>query len=317
MDEDAFSVKQAQRILVTGATGYLGSNLCRFLVREGATVCGLVRDGSDLSRLADLAGDNHFSTWRLDASGEALDACLRGFSPDAVVHTAAASNAGNTRQDIDRMLDCNVRLLSYLLLAMREQGVDRLVNIGSSWQTCTNVPYDPFNYYAATKQAAEAAIDVFVKEGLSCVTLRLFDTYGPDDWRNKIVCLLLRAMVAGQELGMSPGFQQVSLVHIEDVCRAIGLALDALDGGDESGHQRYNLLSERLVSLRELVALLDTLGPRPVPVVFGRREYRKNEIMLPDSPLPRLPGWREQISLEDGLRDVLRAMAAAGETPTA
>lgn len=71
--------------------------------------------------------------------------------------------------------------------------------------------------------------------GLRVITLKLFDTYGPDDPRPKLMNLIQRMAMDNQPLAMSPGEQQIDLVHVEDVVRAFMVASERLLAGEVTG----------------------------------------------------------------------------------
>lgn len=297
--------------LVTGGTGYLGSRLVRRLRADGWEVAVLVQRGSPLPPPADPA------VVRLDYDGtvDSLRAALAASKADTVFHLATLFLARHRAEDIDPLIGANVTLGAQLLEAMSEKDHPRLVSVATSWQTMDGGGYRPANLYAATKQAFGDILRYYEDAGLvRSITLHLFDTYGPGDPRGKLVSALCAAQRDGTPLTMSPGEQRLDLLHADDVADGLLSAASLIesrrwqDGGPPLD---FALRSGRTVSLRELVALIETLGGKPVDVQWGARTYRPREIMIPGSPHPTLPGWQPKIPLEDGLRQLLRSEEAA------
>jgi len=286
--------------LVTGASGYLGGHVARRFLAEGWRVVALVRPGSVLP--ADLAG----RVLRADydgtqASAERAFACA---PVEVVAHLASAVIGVHARDQVDAILDANVRFPVHLLEAMRHGSCKCIVNTGSFWQHCNSDNYAPVNLYAATKKAFEDIAQAYVaNDGLRICTLVLFDTYGADDPRKKIVRLLVEAIDSPASLAMSPGDQILDLTHANDVAAAFVVAAGHLLRDRHEG-QRFMVTGER-VSLRDLVARVAQLADRPPHVELGRRPYRDNEIMNPISSLPPLPGWRREHSLDEEIRAML------------
>jgi nucleoside-diphosphate-sugar epimerase len=139
---------------------------------------------------------------------------------------------------------------------------------------------------------------------LRVVTLKLYDTYGPGDRREKLFTLLARASTSGSPLPMSPGDQLLELVHVDDACDAFLVAGERLLSGDVSGHESYAVPAQRRYTLREVVEVYCAVAGRKVDVVWGGRPYRPREVMVPWQGSP-LPGWRARIALPDGLRTML------------
>jgi nucleoside-diphosphate-sugar epimerase len=240
---------------------------------------------------------------------EAFDAILKESHPDIVFHCASLFLAEHKPDQIPALIASNIGFGTGLVDAMVHHGVLKLVNAGTSWQHFSVDQYRPVNLYAATKQAFEDILAYYVDAyGLEAITLKLFDTYGPDDPRPKLVPLLQRTALTGDPLEMSQGEQLLDLLHVDDAIEGFCIAADRLLVAKKAlgFHETYGLSSKRLVSIRELVGLFSKLGGAPLKVTWGKRPYRKREIMIPWKPPTSLPGWKPGISLEKGIADLLR-----------
>ena len=284
-------------VLVTGATGFVGSHLTRKLLAAGARVHCLVRPTSARDRLpAAATAEAH------DGSTADAQAILARVRPQVVFHLATHFVAQHQTRDVEPLVGSNLLFTAQLLEAVACAGVAHLVNAGTAWQHRTEAPSAPVTLYAATKQAAEALINYYADAApLGVVTLKLYDTYGPDDPRQKLFTLLARASAGGKPLPMSPGEQLLELVHVDDACDAFLAAGERLLGGEGSGHERFTVPAQRRYTLREVVDLYGAVTGRKVPVVWGGRPYRAREVMVPWEGTP-LPAWRARIALPDGIR---------------
>jgi nucleoside-diphosphate-sugar epimerase len=102
---------------------------------------------------------------------------------------------------------------------------------------------------------------------------------------------------------LSPGQQLLDLVYIEDVVRAFRLAAEFLNANG-SVKESYAVSSGSRRSLRQTVEIYEKVSGASVPVVWGGRDYRAREVMVPWQG-HALPGWSAKFSLEQGLRQVL------------
>jgi nucleoside-diphosphate-sugar epimerase len=176
------------------------------------------------------------------------------------------------------------------------------VNTGTFWQHFENQAYCPVNLYAATKQAFEDVARYYAETASTAfVTLKLSDTYGPDDPRRKLIPIWLKAAATGEKLEMSPGDQLLDIVHVDDVVRAYVRAIELLEQGKLSGAS-FAVSSDAPLTLRQLAVKFESAVGKRLNIEWGARPYRKREVMRTWTGGVPVPGWRAQIPLEDGLR---------------
>ncbi len=288
-------------VMVTGASGFVGSRLCRVLLDEGWIVHALHGPASDLSQLP-KSGALHLHPTVNDVGQ--ITTALRQASPRVVIHLASLFLPDHRPEQVANLVDSNITFGTNVLEAMRATGIRRFVNTGTSWQHYEDADYDPVNLYAATKQAFEDILRYYVEaHGFKAITLKLFDTFGPGDPRPKVLNLLLRAAKSGASLDMSPGEQVLNLVHVEDVCRAFVRGVELIED-ESSGHPTFAIASGEWITLRALVDLINEVSPGRVRVNWGKRSYRTREVMAPWSGGVALPGWAPRIALRRGLEEM-------------
>ena len=296
-----------RRALVTGVTGFIGRHLVRHLHAAGWQVHALVRGTMGLPQ--ELSGTHVYS----GETEEVLQA-VKESRPDVTFHLASLFLASHGPHQLQDLVSANVLLGTQLLEALAEQPGAKFVNTGTSWQYFHSDTYRPTNLYAATKQAFQDILAYFVDaRQLNAVTLSLFDSYGAGDTRKKLVSLLLDAAESGAALGMSGGKQIIDLVHVDDMCRGFLRAADLLCEAKQPASTVYALCGERRRTLQEIAAVVAKVSGRELHIEWGARPYREREVMqLWDGP--KLPGWSAQITLEEGITELLqeRRTSAAG-----
>lgn len=292
--------EQRKVALVTGATGFVGRHLCRRLLAEGWAVHAIVRESSasaTLPNYREAVVRTHF----VSETGHELFRIVGEVRPDVVFHLASLFLAQHRSEDILPMLQSNIILGTQLVEAMARNRVFNLVNTGTSWQHYGNEAFNPVCLYAATKQAFEAILCYYQEvEGLRAITLKLFDTYGPEDTRGKLMSLLEKLARSGESLAMSPGEQLLDLVYIDDVVEAFLMAARHVCRGECLAD--YAVSSGNAVSLRQVVEVFETITAQRLNIVWGGRPYRNREVMLPWDRGKPLPGWTARVSLTEGIR---------------
>ncbi len=228
-------------------------------------------------------------------------------------HLASLFIAEHKEEDVIALIDSNMLFGAMLAEAMNVCGCRRLINAGTSWQHYGEGSRDPVCLYAATKNAFEEILRYYVAaEGFRVTTLKLFDSYGPDDHRPKLIPKLLNAFGKDLKIELSPGEQQLDLVHISDIVRAFELAAlrqlheaGARSEGNEGLMDDFAVSSGAPVSLRSLIGMIEIIKGQSLDIAWGTRPYRRREVMRPWESGERLPEWRAEISLDQGLRELI------------
>ena len=293
-----------RKALVTGATGFIGHHLANSLIKSGWEVTVIVRSSSSEARVPSGA---YIAIH--DGSTSRMLEIFQQAKPEVVFHLASKIVTRHSPNDIDALVDSNLRFGLQLLEAAVTAGCGRFINTGTGWQHYENQENDPVCLYAATKQAFEDLIEYYVRvAALKFVTLKLHDNYGEDDPRGKLMALLLKAARSGEFLDLSPGEQRIDLVNVRDVTTAFIMADEVLSRQPEAIHLRYMIKAENTISIRELAELITKITGRPVNARWGARQYREREVMQPSDRGEPVPGWKQTISLEQGIKEIWAKM---------
>lgn len=293
-----------QRVaLITGATGFIGAHLAKRLIKDGWKVHAIIRKESTLPS---FLANEELSLYIHDGTTEGLVQLLAEVKPNVVFHLASLFLSQHEIKDIELLIQSNLLFGNQLLEAMRVNGVGNFINTGTSWQHYKNEEYNPVCLYAATKQAFETLLEYYVQAcDFRAITLKLFDTYGPNDLRPKLFTLLNQAAVNNQTLNMSPGDQLIDLVHVDDVIQAYLIAANRLLKDGIAGHEIYGVSSQSPISLKMLVQLYTNLTGINIKINWGGKPYRNREVMNVWKNYEYLPSWKPKIDLISGFKNLV------------
>lgn len=266
-------------ILITGATGFVGSHLYSAL-RQNHELFVLTRKSS---KVKDIFPDHI-----IDFSGDidALSSFMSEKHIDGVIHLATKYIAEHKGNDIPDLILSNILLGTSVLEAATNAKVGWFINTGTIWQNY-NVPdysdeYCPVNLYAASKQAFMTMAKYYTEiSPIKFTTLKLCDTYGPNDTRRKIMDLFAENAMTGNVLEMSAGEQLIDIVHIDKVISAFKSLIDILSDSTAPYRNEYVVTSNRQITLKELAAEYERQHNVKLNIEWGKRPYRKREVMRP------------------------------------
>lgn len=292
------------KVLITGLTGFIGTDLSSKLKQEGIGICAILRKGSNKEAL-EKDGIKCFVD---NDSVEELRDFLNKEKIEGIIHLASYFIAEHKSKDINELVDSNILFSAKVLEAAVRSGIRWFINTGTFWQHYKNKDYFPVNLYAATKQAFEDIAKFYIENfDINFVTLKLNDTYGPDDKRRKIFNLWKEISGTGQVLEMSAGEQLIDTVYVDDVVDAYAKLIRLL--GDDRlmklKGKDFAASSGKPIKLKSLAKKFSKVANKELNIKWGARPYRKNEVMIPWSKGRRVPGWKPKVSIEEGIKKFL------------
>jgi len=288
------------KILVTGATGFIGQNLTKSLLKTGYKVYVLVRKNSDTTKL-----DYKLKVFEYDENIYNLINFFVQENFDGVIHLASLFLSEHLSKDISELINSNIKFGTEVLEACKTSNVKWFINTGTFWQHYQNEEYNPVNLYAATKEAFECIAKYYTETSdLVFTTIKLNDTFGPNDPRPKIMNLWDEYSQTGEELSMTSGEQIIDIVFIEDIINANEVMIQHLISSKKKTFQlkSYAVSSKEKVTLKEIAQLFQKVTGKRVNINWGKKPYKEREVMIPWKPTELVPGWEQKYRLQEGIK---------------
>jgi UDP-glucuronate 4-epimerase len=311
-----------QRVLVTGAAGFIGMHVARALCEGGAHVVGV--DDFDPyydvalkeARARVLAAHPHFTLARTDlADADACAALFRSEAPVAVVHLAAQPGVRHSLIAPDAYVRNNLVAFGHVLEGCRHARVRHLAYASSSSVYGANhvLPFSedqrvdhPVSLYAATKKANELMAHSYSHLfRLPATGLRFFTVYGPWGRPDQAPMLFTRAILAGRPIDVfNEGRMRRDFTYVDDVVEGVirVLARPPHADADAAPHAVYNIGHHEAVELETFIALLERLLGRPA--IRNPRPMQPGDVPATCAAIDRLreaTGFVPKTPLEEGL----------------
>ncbi len=303
-------MKNPNKILITGATGFIGSHLTRRLIQAGFAVGIIKRENSNTWRIKDLV--DRIAAYDVDLRDtHAISKAVSHFSPDAIIHLATYYTVEHKPQEISLMIDTNVLGTVNLLESAKESMVELFVNTSSCFvyreskaKLKENADLNPLNLYALTKIQAEQAFNFYAeKYGLRAVTFRLFPPYGPADHERRLIPYVIKSLSEGRELKLTSGGQRWDFVYVEEIVEAYLKLLSVSKLLQK--HEIFNIGTGNAVSVREVVSRIKGITDSKLEPEWGAIPHRKNEVWFTCADISKARhflSWQPKIQiLEEGL----------------
>ncbi len=306
-----------QRVLVTGAAGFIGGHCCRALLDNAYEVLGVDNFDPFYDRtikeqaIAELSGRKGFSFIEVDIRNAGVFPSLLD-GVDVILHLAARAGVRPSIEQPMLYSSINVEGTVQLLEAARQTGIRRFVFGSSSsvYGDATPVPFRedepalaPISPYAATKRAGELLCQVYTHlYGLRIASLRFFTVYGPRQRPDLAIHRFTRLLKQGSTIQQfGDGSTERDYTHIDDIVQGV-LGAVTWTEPDEAAHEIFNLGVSRTVRLSYLIELIgaalrfppriEVLPPQPGDVKRTFADIGKARAVL---------GYAPTVKIEDGI----------------
>ena len=301
------------KILVTGGAGFIGSAFVRLLIREtGDRVINLdkLTYAGNLENLTEIENSDRYRFVHGDiCDANAVDALVAAERPDAIVHFAAESHVDRSILSPEPVIRTNFNGTFTLLEAAKRNSVTRFVHVSTDEvygsleppaEADEDYPLNPSSPYSSSKAGSDLlARSYFVTFKLPVLITRASNNYGPCQFPEKLIPLMITRALDGQTLPVYGDGQQVrDWLFVEDHCRGI---LAVLRKGRDG--EIYNIGGNRSLPNLDVVrkVLQATNQPESLISYVKDRPGHDRRYALSSEKLMRETGWEPVSNFETGL----------------
>jgi len=304
-----------KKVLITGATGFVGANLVRMVLKQGSDVYIITRKKSDKWRIDDVLGEiaeynTDFNIDLLDC--DKLNRIIRRIRPDIIYHTATYGGRPG-QKDAIKIVQTNLVGTINLIKACQKFGFDLFVNTGSSSEYGIKERamqegdlLEPVNDYGISKSAATQYCRAVARnKGLPIVTLRLFSPYGSYEESTRLIPSVILSCLRGEKPKISSPYFVRDFVYIQDVLDAYAKLSDVPDLGGEV----FNIGSGKQCTVGDVANMIIELSGCCMELEMGMPQGWPNEPKKWEADISKandILGWMPKYSMEKGLAETIR-----------
>jgi nucleoside-diphosphate-sugar epimerase len=299
------------RVLLTGAAGFIGSHVARYLVAHGDEVVAVLFPGESTARVAEI--EAALIPIRADLGSADLDRLVDEAAPDACIHLAWYVDPSRYLTAVEENL-ASLSAGTKLLSALDGAGCSRAVTAGTCLEPGTLMDGEAApakTIYAAAKHALHQVGMHLANTSVACA--HIFYLYGPGENPRRVVPAVIRACLERRTIQVSSGRQQRDFLHVEDVASA----LVSITKSDTTG--QVDVCSGTSTPLRDVFDVIGSVTGRPESIEIGKRPSLADEPLeiAGDNAALVGTGWQPRWSLETGLEETIewwRARLPSGES---
>lgn len=285
------------KILLTGATGFLGSNLLKALVDDGCKVIVLKRPSSDCSRIAGCL--DRISCYDI---GETCLDTVFDRHPDISCILHAATCYGTTMEQGSEVMAANFNFPMRLLTVAVERGIGIFIN--------TSTPLDKYlNYYSMTKRQFEEWGRFFAEQNkIRFINVVLEYMFGENDNAGKFSEMIFDKLINNEAvIPLTAGTQRRDFIYIKDVVNAYRTIINNLDRIKQN-YCDIGVGSGKAVEVKEFIEMAKRMTGAETRLDFGVIPYRVHEQMYSqaDTSVLQSFGWRAEYPLEQAIRNCIQ-----------
>lgn len=275
-------------ILITGATGFIGSKLVEKLLTQNHKLIVLKRFPSN--------SDDIFKKNKIDV----------------IIHLAAKYFKYEDDEDIKEMISTNVLFPSILLEKAKKYKIKYFINTGSCFEYGLSKKkiketgfLEPFNFYAATKIAFEQILKYYCqKKYIKAVSLKLFFPYGENDHRSKLISSIIFSLLNKRVVNLTKGGQQLDFTYVDDIVEAYLKSLNLVASAKSPSYSFFNIGYGKAISVKKVVEILTKIHGDSNLIKLGKIPYNKREIMFMEADNKKARetlGWKPNYDIMKGL----------------
>jgi nucleoside-diphosphate-sugar epimerase len=298
----------SKRVVITGATGFIGASIVREFLHAGVTVIVLTRESSNRSRLDDLRSEIEFVEYSsLDDQHLSVSKISKG--ADVFVHCAWSGVAGSDRNE-PFQITTNIPATIHSVSLAAKLGCQHWIGLGSqaeygnlNYKISESSPTLPTTLYGKAKLAASiSALDLCDAYNLTGSWMRVFSIYGPHDAPNWLIPYVIQEFLAHRAPKLTPCEQLWDYLYVQDAGKAVAAVAERNAAGT------FNLGSGSSLPLKTYIdTIRKILGISLIPE-YGAIDYRSDQVMHLEADVIKLTkstGWIPSVDLIEGLTQTI------------
>ena len=282
-----------QKILITGSTGFVGSNILNLLLKKNVYIYDVLRNKNKKNKkIRDFKKNKNYLPIFYKKFND-LERKLKKIKIDIVINCATYYTGKNDIKNIENLVQTNIIFCSVILESLKNK-IKKFINFGSMMEYSHGNQFSPKNFYAITKYTFQK-IEEFYKlnyKNIKFYDLKLYETYGDNDVRKKIIPTIIKSYSKNKSVKIVSKNLIMNFVHIESLVKVIYMIIfNKIKEGE------YCLKNNKFIKIQKLINTLNKKLKKKIKVKYLSSKNISNST----KQLKNFPYWNDKKNLEEFL----------------
>jgi nucleoside-diphosphate-sugar epimerase len=293
-----FKVKKLKKkILITGSTGFVGSNIIKLLLKENVYIYDILRNkNKNKIKIKDLKRNKNYSPIFYKKFNE-LEQKLKKIKIDIVINCATYYTKKNDIKNIENLVKTNITFCSIILEILKNK-IKKFINFGSMMEYSQGNNFSPENFYAITKYSFQKIEEFYkLRHNIKFYDLKLYETYGDNDGRIKIIPTIIKNYSQNINTKIVSKNLKMNFVHIESLIQVIHMIIFTKIKEGE-----YCIKNNKFIKISQLINSLNKKLKKRIKIKY----LSSKKIGNFSKKLKIFPNWNDKRNLEEFLLKKLK-----------
>lgn len=289
------------RILITGATGFVGKTLIPTLCQDSTNELYLLVRNTQKAK--SLFKNNSINI--IDTNDKAWISKVKEVNPNTVLHLAAYFTGRHDYESINCIIDSNINFTTYLLEAISQTDCEHFINIGTFSEFYYGAgEYAPNNLYSASKTSERSIIRYYQTiSKWNWINIIVYSPYGRMNSYKKVLDYMVDSFKSDVPIDFTKGEQILDFIHVDDIADFFCNLIAKLTLLNEKFYE-FHLGTGSGHSIRDVSEKMEKIWNKKMNANWGGREYSSQDIMYAVAPVNKtieILNWHPKISIDEGL----------------
>ena len=282
-----------QRILITGATGFIGSNIINLLLEKKIYIYDILRQKNKNNKyIKKLQKKKNYFPIFYNKFND-LEEKLKKININTVINCATYYSNKNDVETIEKLIQTNIIFCSIILETLKKK-IKKFINFGSMMEYSHGNNFSPKNFYAITKFCFQKIEEFYKKDNpkIKFYDLKLYETYGDNDRREKIIPTIIKKYSQNKSITIVSKNLAMNFVHIESLMLAVKMIIE-----NQIQEGEYCIKNKKFTKIKEIIDSLNKKLKKKIKTKY----LSSKKFSYYNNKLKNFPYWSDKKNLENFL----------------